>query len=88
MQESLEKIQTLFQGRHRENISLHGEVISWGGERHKNKVHFKGIIKLSKVPSYQSSPISKYTRIFCCRGKDGYSNQLFRYKTSEFDIFL
>ena len=52
-----------------------------GGGRHKNKLHFKGIIKLSKVPSYQSSPISKYTRIFCCRGKDGYSNQLFEYKT-------
>ena len=64
------------------------EKLFLGGGRHKNKLHFKGIIKLSKVPSYQSSPISKYTRIFCCRGKDGHSNQLFEYKTWEFDIFL
>ena len=63
MQQSLEKLQTLFQGRHRENISLHGEVISWGGGGDiRTNFILKGLLSylrclVIKVHLYQSIPV-------------------------------
>ena len=62
MQQSLEKLQTLFQGRHRENISLHGEVISWGGGDIRTKFILKELLSylrclVIKVHLYQSIPV-------------------------------
>ena len=70
VQQSLEKLQTLFQGWHRENISLHGKVISWGGGDIRTNFILKGLLSYEvKVPSYQSSSISKYTRNFAAEVK-------------------